>query len=82
MSTLKQALYVLLRSNYCSMYPKIEVTVTTLTATGALVYTTKIPACVYVSGYAFRSPATYRNETWHGGRGRGPEAWEQLYEVT
>ena len=38
--------------------------------------------CAYVSGYAFRSPATYRNETWHGGRGRGPEAWEQLYEVT
>ena len=39
------------------MYPKIEVTVTTLTATGALVYTTKISKCVCVSVCVCMCPA-------------------------
>ena len=51
-----------------------------------MVYTTKIidpvcrPMCV-MACYAFRS-ARHGAETWHGGRGRAPEAQEHIFEAT
>ena len=36
---------------------------------------------MYLSGYAFRPPTTYRAQTWYGGRGWGPNAPEELDEV-
>ena len=36
---------------------------------------------VCVSGYAFRNASRYGAETWHGDRGRTPEAQEYIFEA-
>ena len=33
--------------------------------------------CMY--GYAFRRALRHWADTWHGGRGRAPEVWGQLF---